>query len=218
VKGCRVRKGLIPGYPFRRREVKANSQILFEDTMLPLRASRKSEYVPVDQHDEHDEHDKHAGPEAPSSAPEPGSVMPNGPTSFDFSRLKRSGGRRPYQAVILALAACVLVGLAIKFWFDQTAASFRRIAAEECPCRPADVPQYFQTSPELWPGPTATGKAAFLAQTVVFEPTGTYRPNEPLKTDMPVKGQKDGDDGIFKLMGYVHGRNDESWGTDWYDC
>src|SRR5271165_4658176 len=27
------------------------------------------------------------------------------------------------------------------------------------------VPQYFQTSPELWAGPTATGQAPFLAQT-----------------------------------------------------
>ena len=27
------------------------------------------------------------------------------------------------------------------------------------------VPQYFQTSPELWAGPTATGRAPFLAAT-----------------------------------------------------
>ncbi|RAL63244.1 hypothetical protein DID88_004322 [Monilinia fructigena] len=47
-----------------------------------------------------------------------------------------------------------------------------------------NVPQYFQTTPELWAGPTATGRAPFLAQTnpVSFAPTlmghlSPYLPN-----------------------------------------
>ncbi|PQE25245.1 histidine acid phosphatase protein [Rutstroemia sp. NJR-2017a WRK4] len=63
------------------------------------------------------------------------------------------------------------------------------------------VPQYFQTSPELWAGPTATGKAPFLAQTnpVSFAPTVTYVPNTPLETGEPIVGQ--GQNGsIFHLM------------------
>ncbi|PQE03433.1 histidine acid phosphatase protein [Rutstroemia sp. NJR-2017a BBW] len=57
------------------------------------------------------------------------------------------------------------------------------------------------TSPELWAGPTATGKAPFLAQTnpVSFAPTVTYVPNTPLETGEPIVGQ--GQNGsIFHLM------------------
>lgn len=64
------------------------------------------------------------------------------------------------------------------------------------------VPQYFQTSPELWAGPTATGAAPFLAQTnpVSFPPTGVFVPNTPLETAGPIVGQ-DGNETIFRLMG-----------------
>lgn len=83
----------------------------------------------------------------------------------------------------------------------------------------ATVPQYFQTSPELWyvltpfpsflvclltrfgrAGPTATGKAPFMAQTRTFE--GTYVPNAPLQTAVPVVGGGDeGRKSIFEMMG-----------------
>lgn len=60
-----------------------------------------------------------------------------------------------------------------------------------CPCPDKrKVPQYFQTSPELWAGPTATGNPAFMAQTRVFEPSATYVPNEPLQTSIPIEGMK----------------------------
>jgi hypothetical protein len=44
--------------------------------------------------------------------------------------------------------------------------------SKNCTSHSTKVPQYFQTSPELWAGPTATGRAPFLAQTnpVSFAP------------------------------------------------
>ncbi|POS86286.1 phosphoglycerate mutase-like protein [Erysiphe pulchra] len=66
------------------------------------------------------------------------------------------------------------------------------------------VPQYFQTSPELWAGPTATGQAPFLAQTnpVSFAPTISFVPNTPLETVIPIVGEKK-DQNIFQLMGHL---------------
>lgn len=74
----------------------------------------------------------------------------------------------------------------------------------DCSCSPqGKVPQYFQTSPELWAGPTATGKAAFMAQTRVFEPSATYVPNEPLQTSIPIEGMGQGNESIFRMMGFL---------------
>jgi len=67
-----------------------------------------------------------------------------------------------------------------------------------------DVPQYFQTTPELWAGPTVTGRAPFLAQTnpVSFEPTATFVPNDPLETAIPIVGAMQ-NESIFHLMGHL---------------
>ncbi|KAL3419343.1 histidine acid phosphatase [Phlyctema vagabunda] len=66
------------------------------------------------------------------------------------------------------------------------------------------VPQYFQTTPELWAGPTATGRAPFLAQTnpVSYAATETYVPNTPLETGEPIMGQQQ-NQSIFNLMGQL---------------
>ncbi|KAL1896220.1 hypothetical protein Cpir12675_002928 [Ceratocystis pirilliformis] len=83
------------------------------------------------------------------------------------------------------------------------------------PTATATVPDYFQTKPELFPGPTATGKAAFLAQTMSFDPLATtiYEPNTPLQTVLPISGMSGGSKNgknsttnrapvnIFRLMG-----------------
>lgn len=68
----------------------------------------------------------------------------------------------------------------------------------------AKVPQYFQTTPELWAGPTATGRAPFLAQTnaVSFDSTATFVPNTPLETAIPIVGQQQ-NQSIFHLMGQL---------------
>lgn len=73
-----------------------------------------------------------------------------------------------------------------------------------CSSSTATVPQYFQTSPQLWAGPTATGKAPFLAQSnpVSFAPTQTFAPSNPLETGIPVVGQYQ-NDSIFHLMAHL---------------
>jgi hypothetical protein len=72
----------------------------------------------------------------------------------------------------------------------------------DCATRTPDVPQYFQTDNGLWAGPTATGRAPFLAQTnpVSFAPTATFVPNNPLETAQPIIGQGQ-NESIFQLMG-----------------
>ncbi|KHJ34994.1 putative histidine acid phosphatase [Erysiphe necator] len=67
-----------------------------------------------------------------------------------------------------------------------------------------NVPQYFQTSPELWAGPTATGQAPFLAQTnpAPFAETFSFVPNTPLETAIPVVGGKK-EQNVFQLMGHL---------------
>lgn len=64
------------------------------------------------------------------------------------------------------------------------------------------VPQYFQTSPEIFAGPTATGLAPFLAQSnpVFFASSVGFKPNSPLETGEPISGQGEKEN-IFNLMG-----------------
>ncbi|KAL8370747.1 hypothetical protein RB595_000886 [Gaeumannomyces hyphopodioides] len=110
------------------------------------------------------------------------------------------------RAVVVVLVACVALGLAVKFVADGSSV-FADVAAAskgQCHCAPSpDVPQYFQTSPELWAGPTATGKAPFLRQTVTFDPTATYVPNAPLQTAIPIQGMTSDNTSIFEMMGYL---------------
>lgn len=73
-------------------------------------------------------------------------------------------------------------------------------------CQPTvtSIPQYFQTSPELWAGPTETGLAPFLAQTnpASFAPSATFIPNTPLETVIPIADGKKNKN-IFQLMGHL---------------
>ena len=38
---------------------------------------------------------------------------------------------------------------------------------QPCSTSTTNVPQYFQTTPELWAGPTATGRAPFLVSSEI---------------------------------------------------
>jgi hypothetical protein len=75
------------------------------------------------------------------------------------------------------------------------------------------VPDYFQTSPELYAGPTATGRAPFLAETnpVSFAPTVTFVPNAPLETAEPIIGATQ-NQSIFQLMGNLSPYTPNSYG------
>lgn len=112
-------------------------------------------------------------------------------------------GRRTVKAIIVTVAACIIVFIVFQVISNDAVARLRGSVADalnDCPCRSADVPLHFQTEPQVFEGPTATGAAPFMAQTVVFSPEATYVPNEPLQTAVPVEGIGK-DENIFKLMG-----------------
>lgn len=119
-----------------------------------------------------------------------GQARPPGPS--------KSEARFRTTTYVLAVFLVILVGLNV---YLSLPLAFPR--DDSCPCRPKDVPQYFQTSPELWAGPTATGRPAFMAQTRTFDPTGTYVPNEPLQTSIPIEGMSSANTSIFKMMGFL---------------
>ncbi|TQN74499.1 3-phytase A, partial [Colletotrichum shisoi] len=155
----------------------------------------------------------------PSEKPLP-ALPPLTPThAAGFVDVDLSGGiantpssrRRATIAIALALAVvgCMLAFVVLGFAWDGGSVqrgpgvlgSLKNL--DDCPCRPDDnVPQYFRTSPELWAGPTATGKPAFMAQTRVL-PTGTYVPNQPLQTDIPIEGMGSKNESIFNMMGFL---------------
>lgn len=150
--------------------------------MSPRRAPDREAYELVGQSDSHDAE--------PADMP----VKP--------APLKR-GGRRTVKAIAVTVAACIIVFIIFQVISNDAVARLRGSVAEamsDCPCRAEDVPLHFQTSPQVYAGPTATGAAPFMAQTVAFSPEGTYVPNEPLQTAVPVEGMGK-DESIFKLMG-----------------
>lgn len=144
-------------------------------------------------------------PATPTAAAGFADIMNNGAATTPSRR------RRATVAIVLALAVvgCMLAFVVLGFAWDNDGVRrgpylpdiFKNL--DDCPCRPDDdVPQYFRTSPELWAGPTATGKPAFMAQTRVV-PTGSYVPNQPLQTDIPIEGMSSKNESIFNMMGSV---------------
>ncbi|KAM0342736.1 hypothetical protein ACHAPU_009228 [Fusarium lateritium] len=141
-----------------------------------------SGYQPVHQ-DERDGRDEGYG-EHPTPP-----VIPRGPI-------------RAYRSTVLLLSGLVIILMGTNLYLSLPLA-FSRSGSGSCPGAPPRVPQYFQTSPELWAGVTATGKPAFMAQTHAFEPTATFVPNDPLQTSIPIEGMKEGNHSIFQMMGYL---------------
>jgi hypothetical protein len=111
---------------------------------------------------------------------------------------------RGFRNMTLLISTVAVIFLASNVYLGLPYA-FSDSGSGPCPCQPPRVPQYFQTSPQLWPGTTATGKPAFMAQTRVFAPTAaaTFVPNDPLQTSIPIEGMKEGNKSIFKLMGHL---------------
>lgn len=101
---------------------------------------------------------------------------------------------------LCALGGCLLAGLVLELAWHGVRTPRSRQVWECFTDADGHVPQYFQTSPELWAGPTATGKAPFMAQTRVV-PTGTYVPNQPLQTQVPIEGMTSQNESIFNMMG-----------------
>ncbi|KAK8079391.1 histidine phosphatase superfamily [Apiospora hydei] len=78
------------------------------------------------------------------------------------------------------------------------------------------VPDYFQTTTEVLPGPTKTAAIApFLAQTNTVAFTGTWAPNQPLQTGVPIAGNVNNSN-IFQLHGHLSSYfpNPDGFGVD----
>lgn len=145
-------------------------------------AAGSSGYQPVHQ----DEGDGHDGDRAPPVQP----IVPRGPM-------------RTYRNMVVLLSGLVVLLMATNLYLSLPLAFGSGSGSGSCPGDPPRVPQYFQTSPELWAGVTETGKPAFMAQTHVFEPMATFVPNDPLQTSIPIEGMKEGNRSIFQMMGYL---------------
>ena len=108
---------------------------------------------------------------------------------------------RRNTAIMLTSACFLILGLVALVrasWFEKRATS-------SCECASTTtVPQYFQTTPEIFAGPTATGRAPFLAASnpAPFGPTGTFVANAPLETALPIVGNTQ-NQSIFHLMGQL---------------
>lgn len=64
-------------------------------------------------------------------------------------------------------------------------------------------PDYFQTTPEIFQGPTATGPEPFLAETNQAPFTSvSYIPPRPLETQEPIADNPT-DGNIFELLGNI---------------
>lgn len=145
---------------------------------------------------------------APSTPPESTPYQPYHPRRF-FHSLN-------LKTVLIGLLSALLVLVAFNLAFGPNLSKHHGSGSgsssgsgsgidSDCDCsKPTPtVPQYFQTSPELWAGPTATGAPAFLAQTRTFDPTATFVPNQPLQTAIPIEGMGSQNESVFQMMGYL---------------
>lgn len=112
------------------------------------------------------------------------------------------------KTILIGVISGLLILVAISLSFGPGATSTHHSgsgSASSCDCAAPTptVPQYFQTSPELWAGPTKTGVPAFLAQTRTFDPTVSFVPNQPLQTAIPIEGMGAANESIFQMMGYL---------------
>ncbi|KAF4304516.1 Histidine phosphatase superfamily clade-2 [Botryosphaeria dothidea] len=113
------------------------------------------------------------------------------------------------RAVALTAAAAGLCA-------DAAVLELREAAATTASASTTTVPQYFQTSPELYAGPTATGQAPFLAETNIAPfPGVSYIAPSPLETQQPIAGNK-GNGNIFQRMGHLspYFANPDGFGVD----
>ncbi|SRR6266536_4747266 len=126
--------------------------------------------------------------------------------------LGHSKGSQVLRKALLIAVICVILYGSYTMLFERvealilagTAGAATLPGSPVAHSKSTKVPQYFQTTPELWAGPTATGKAPFLAQTnpISFEPTVTFVPNTPLETAGPIVGQGENET-IFHLTGHL---------------
>nr|POE74651.1 3-phytase a [Quercus suber] len=117
----------------------------------------------------------------------------DGTTADESGRLENKFVMLYKSYLVAAAAVCVDAGVVLRADSSSSDSSSSS----------SDIPQYYQTLPELYPGPTPTGEPAFLAQTnpAPFAST-TYIPNSPLETQVPIVGNTNNGN-IFHQMGQL---------------
>ena len=118
-----------------------------------------------------------------------------GPQQPDSLRTRR------HTVIMLAslfLLILGLIALARAGWIEKRA----NLPAVSSPT--TKIPQYFQTTPEIFAGPTATGRTPFLAESnpVPFGASRSFVANVPLETALPIVGNTQ-NASIFRLMGQL---------------
>lgn len=126
----------------------------------------------------------------------------NRPVSQQTDKYRTRGTR---HALLFCIVSVSIVGTTLFLLSLMTAVGLSNVSdfEEEQPSS-ASVPQYYQTSPEIYAGPTKTGDIApFLRQTdpVLFG-TASFAPNDPLETSYPIEGNTNNDN-IFHSMGQL---------------
>lgn len=134
---------------------------------------------------------------------EPTTPLP--PSSSSYYHPRQLFHNINLKTILIGFISGLLILVAINLAFGPGATSTHHAGSSSCDCaKPTPtVPQYFQTSPELWAGPTKTGVPAFLAQTRTFDPTASFVPNQPLQTAIPIEGMGAANESIFQMMGYL---------------
>lgn len=132
--------------------------------------------------------------------PEDSASTPLEPVSHAPYQPRRFFHHANLKMILIGLLSGLLTLVALNLAFGSGTS---RHHGCDCSKPSPTVPQHFQTSPELWAGPTATGAPAFLAQTRTFDPTATFVPNQPLQTAIPIAGMTSQNESIFQMMGYL---------------
>ena len=133
---------------------------------------------------------------------DPKSQLLDSPPFYGLPKQASSKFTRRNTVIMLTSAFVLILGLVALVrasWFE------RRATSSECDCASTTtVPQYFQTTPEIFAGPTATGRAPFLAASnpAPFGPAGTFVANAPLETALPIVGNTQ-NQSIFHLVGQL---------------
>ena len=116
--------------------------------------------------------------------------------------------------ILLATASIATAALVPRQASSASTASSRASSSSS-----SSGPDYFQTTPQLFPGPTKTGVAPFLAQTnpAPFGNEASFVPNTPLETALPIVGNTN-NTSIFGLMGQLtpYTPNPDGFGANEY--
>ena len=150
-------------------------------------------YLPV-----HSNEDKHGFPSHIARNENDGSTDLKDP----LSRTSNPSQSRKLMAIVLFSLFFLILGLVAltrAAWFERRAGT----ATSGCGST-ITVPQYFQTTPQIFTGPTATGEAPFLAASNLapFGASRSFVANAPLETAVPIAGNTQ-NASIFRSMGHL---------------